>query len=201
MPDSAPPARVVLVVGVAGSGKTTVGAALAARLAARTGRPWVFVDADDVHDPAATAKMARGEGLTDADRAPWLARLAALVRARLDGGPPTVLACSALRATYRETLTGGDARVAVVWLDAPPGVLAARLVARRGHAVGPGLLPSQLATWEPPADSLPRGGGALRLDATRPVEALVEALVEETVGALASTRDPDGSGNWSGPPA
>jgi gluconokinase len=166
-------------MGVAGSGKTTVGSALAARLG------WAFADADAYHDAAALGKMARGEGLTDADRAPWLARLAALVRTHLAGGPPLVLACSALRAVYRDVLTGGDGRVAVVWLDAPADVLAARLAARRGHAVGPSLLPSQLATLEPPA-------GALRLDATRPVEALVDEVVR------AVSRDADGPGTSAG---
>ena len=170
MPDApAPAASVVLLMGVAGSGKTTVGTALAGRLG------WAFVDADAYHDPAALARMARGVGLTDADRAPWLARLAALVRAHLADGPPLVLACSALRAPYRATITGGDARVATVWLDAPPSVLAARLAAREGHAVGPDLLPSQLATLEPPA-------GALRLDATGPVGGLVERAAAYVLG-------------------
>lgn len=157
----------MLVIGVAGSGKTTLGRALAARLDA-PGRPWTFRDADDVHTPAALDRMAHGHALMDADRAPWLARLTALVRARLDAGPGLVLACSALRAAYRETLLASEAGVATVWLDAPPDVLAARLAARvtRGvNPVGPSLLPSQLATFEPPAS-------ALRLDATRPVDVL-----------------------------
>lgn len=153
--------RAVLIVGVSGSGKTTVGRALAERL----GPPWTFADADDFHSPEALATMGRGIALTDADRAPWLARLAALIQEHLDG-PGLVLACSALKAAYRETLTQGDPRVAVLWLDAPPAVLAARLASRLaahgGNPVGPRLLPSQLATLEPPTE-------ALRLDARRPV--------------------------------
>lgn len=170
MPPS--PIRAVLVMGVAGSGKTTVGQALARRLTAATTHRWTFADADDLHAPTALAAMGRGEPLTDADRAPWLARLGALVRERLGGGDALVLACSALRAAYREAISADDPRVAVVWLDAPPDRLAARLAARlaedRSNPVGPSLLPSQLATLEPPTD-------ALRLDATLPVEALVQA--------------------------
>lgn len=157
-----PPARVALLMGVAGAGKTTVGQALAARLG------WDFQDADASHSADALARMATGQPLTEADRAPWLERLAALVAARLAGGPPTVLACSALRAAYRARLHAGDPRVRVLWLDAPAAVLAARLAARAGHVAGPALLPSQLATLEPPA-------GAVRLDATQAVDALAEA--------------------------
>lgn len=147
-------------MGVAGAGKTTVGRALAEALG------WSFEDADAYHSPAALATMARGEGLTDADRAPWLARLAALVRDRLAAGPPTVLACSALKAGYREALGTDAPGVALVWLDVPAEVLHQRLRDRRGHVAGTDLLPSQLATLEPPAD-------AIRLDGTAPIGAIV----------------------------
>ncbi len=171
------PIRAVLVVGVSGSGKTTVGQALAERL----GAPWTFADADDFHSPEALEKMGRGVALTDADRAPWLERLAGLFAERLDLGPPTVLACSALRAAYRDTLTRGDARIGTVWLDAPRALLADRLAARLDahgeNPVGPSLLPSQIATFEPPAE-------ALRLDATQPVE----ALVQQTAAFVESNR-------------
>ncbi|MEM1116068.1 MAG: gluconokinase, GntK/IdnK-type [Bacteroidota bacterium] len=158
------PTRVLLVVGVAGAGKTTLGRALADRLG------WAFEDADDHHSAASMQKMARGEGLTDADRGPWLDRLGALVAARRQSGPPTVLACSALKAAYRHRLGVGQPGVEVVWLDAPAGVLRQRLAGRRGHVAGPDLLPSQLATLEPPAEGL-------RLDATVPTAALTEAVV------------------------
>ena len=157
------PPRVLLLVGVAGSGKSTVGRALADAVG------WAFEDADDHHDAASTAKMARGEGLTDADRGPWLDRLAALVAERVALGPPTVLACSALKAAYRDRLGAGRPDVAVAWLDVPRDEIAARLEARTGHYAGLGLLESQFAALEPPTD-------ALRLDGTRPVEALVAAL-------------------------
>ena len=155
--------RVVLVIGVAGSGKTTVGEALADSLG------WAFEDADDYHSDAALAKMARGEGLTDADRGPWLDRLAALVEVRAEDGPPTVLACSALKASYRVRLGADRPDVLAAWLDVPPAALAERLEDRGGHVAGPDLLPSQLAAWEEPTD-------ALRLDGTAPVEQLVERV-------------------------
>lgn len=164
-----PSPRVVLLIGVAGSGKTTVGRALAEALG------WAFEDADDHHSPAAREKMGRGEGLTDDDRASWIDRLAALIRERVEAGPPTVLACSALKASYRARLAAGDPRVMVAWLDVPRGVVEARVAARRGHYAGPGLVESQFAALEPPAD-------AVRLDGTAEVRALVESLRRRVAG-------------------
>lgn len=162
-PVSDRPARVVVLMGVSGAGKTTVGRAFAEAVG------WDFVDADDHHSEAALAKMSGGEGLTDADRAPWLERLGALVGRRLADGPPTVLACSALRASYRDALGAGRPGVALAWLDVPAEVLAVRLAERQGHIAGPDLLPSQLATLETPGD-------AFRLDATAPVDEIVVRL-------------------------
>jgi gluconokinase len=154
---------VVVVMGVAGSGKTTVGSALAAA------HGWRFVDADDVHSAASVTKMARGEALTDADRAPWLARLRALVVDALARSAPMVLACSALKATYRETLVDGDGvRVKIVHLDATPALLHERLESRSGHYMKAPMLDGQLATLEAPAP-----GAALVLDAALPVGTLV----------------------------
>ena len=164
-----PSTRVVLLMGVAGCGKTTVGRRLAAALG------WAFEDADDHHDAAARAKMGRGEGLTDADRAPWLGRLAALIRQRVADGPPTVLACSALRASYRDRLGDDDPRVLVAWLDVPRDVIARRLAGRRGHYAGLDLLESQFATLEPPTD-------VVRLDGTEPIPRLVDALRQRVAG-------------------
>jgi gluconokinase len=155
---------IVVVMGVAGAGKTTVGRALAARLG------WPFADADAFHSAGAVAKMARGEGLTDADRAPWLGRLRALIERHLAEGRPLVLACSALKARYRRTLAREGEPVRFVWLDAPADALVERLESRPGHFAGADLLDSQLAALEPP-------GNALRLDAREPPERLVEAAV------------------------
>ena len=149
---------IVVVMGVSGAGKTTIGQALAAALG------WPFVEADDLHPPANVAKMARGEPLDDADRAPWLEAVAARMRALDDG----VVACSALRARYRDVLrVRPDVRF--VLLDVPPALLEERLAARRGHFMPPSLLTSQLATLERPAD-------AVAIDGAPPVAAQVAAI-------------------------
>ncbi len=158
-------------MGVAGSGKTTVGSALAAALG------WPFVDADEHHTPESVAKMARGEPLTDADRWPWLDRLRAIIAAALAADEPLVLACSALKAAYRARLVGGDARrIRFVHLTGTPEVLRARLEARPGHFMKPGMLASQLAALEPPDD-------AVTVDVALPVEALVADIVSRLTRA------------------
>lgn len=155
-------------MGVSGSGKTTVGRALADRLGAR------FEDADDHHPPANIAKMRRGEPLSDADRAPWLDRLRELIVDALgDGDPPSlVLACSALKRSYRDVLTRPDEAVAFVFLELGRDALTARLADRPGHFFNPALLDDQLANLEPPPD-----GEAIRVDADRPLETIVAALL------------------------
>ena len=157
---------VVVLMGVSGVGKTTVGRALASRLG------WAFADADDLHPAANVARMARGEGLTDADRGPWLDAVRRLIDERLAAGPPTVLACSALKARYRDRLRASD-RVRFVWLEAPPPVLAQRLERRGGHFAGPDLLPSQFEALEPP-----RAHEAVAVSATGDVEPTVQRVLD-----------------------
>ena len=158
-------------MGVAGSGKSTVGLALAAALG------WRFVDADEHHSPESVAKMARGEPLTDDDRWPWLDGLRAIIAAALAANEPLVLACSALKAAYRARLVGGDAhRIRFVHLTGTPEMLRARLAGRAGHFMKAGMLASQLAALEPPDD-------ALTVDVARPVEALVADIASRLATA------------------
>ena len=139
---------VVILMGVAGVGKSTVGALLARQLG------WRFVDGDDFHPLANLAKMAAGVPLSDEDRAPWLQRLRARVQQALEHHEPLVLACSALRLGYRQFLTVDPTQVRWVYLKAPPALLRQRLAARSGHFLPTCLLDSQLATLEEPQDVL-----------------------------------------------
>ena len=162
--------RVLVVMGPAGAGKTTVGQALAARLAVP------FVDADDHHDEVAVARMRAGHPLTDADRAPWLARLNALIAAALAEGRSFVLACSALKRAYREALRPADAppgAVRFVYLRVPRAALGERLTSRVGHYMPAALLDSQLQALEEPGPD----EDALTLAADRPVPELVDEVL------------------------
>ncbi|HEX8634152.1 MAG TPA: gluconokinase [Pyrinomonadaceae bacterium] len=134
----------IVLMGVAGSGKTTIGRALAAQLG------WKFYDADDFHPPANIARMERGLPLDDADRLPWLETLRALVRERLAGGESAVLACSALKAVYRAHLLL-DERVKLVYLKGNFDLIQKRLAHRRGHFMPAAMLESQFAALEEPA--------------------------------------------------
>lgn len=142
------PARVVLLMGVAGSGKTTVGRQLAADLG------WRFDDADGFHPAANVAKMSAGQPLTDADRAPWLAAIRRHIDACLARGESAVVTCSALKAAYRAVLLAGAPAVRLVHLHGTPEQLWARISARQDHFMKPAMLASQLAALEPPADAL-----------------------------------------------
>lgn len=139
---------VIILMGVAGAGKTTVGKRLAEELG------WRFLEGDDFHPEPSVAKMAAGVPLTDEDRAPWLERLRGLITQALERGEDVVLACSALRRSYRQRLTVDPARIRWVYLTAPAALLASRLVERTGHFMPPSLLDSQLATLEAPEDAL-----------------------------------------------
>ncbi|MEZ4553004.1 MAG: gluconokinase [Dehalococcoidia bacterium] len=166
---------IVLVTGVAGSGKSTVGALAATRLG------WRFVDADDYHSHANIEKMRAGRALTEADRRPWLERLAALVTDARSHGTSLVLACSALRRAYRDVLVGGrrdDVLLVYLWGD--PALLEARMAARE-HFMPAAGLPAQLATLEPPeADERP-----LILTAEESPQRLADSIVRAARGGEA----------------
>ena len=156
-------ARAVIVMGPAGAGKTTIGTALAAAL------HWRFIEGDAFHPASNVDKMAAGHPLTDDDRAPWLSALAAELHRANEAGDKVVLACSALKESYRDRLRvhGG---VRFVFLDVPADVLRERLTHRRGHFMPASLVTSQLETLEPPED-------AIRVDATRPVPETVQTII------------------------
>ena len=131
----------VVVMGVSGSGKTTVGRRLAEAMGAE------FIDGDDLHSDAARAKMAAGGALTDDDRWPWLDR----VGAALARGPRVIVACSALRRAYRDRLrAAAGAKLRFVYLEATPEEMRARVASRRDHYMPASLVPSQFAALEPP---------------------------------------------------
>lgn len=134
-------------MGVSGSGKTVVGQALAADLG------WPFFDADDLHPDANVAKMAAGTPLTDADRWPWLDRVASEMAVIEGRGENAVLACSALRQAYRDRISRAGA-VRFVHLAGDHDTIAARLAARSHRYMPPTLLASQFATLEPPQDAV-----------------------------------------------
>lgn len=139
------PHQVVLVMGVSGSGKTTVGEELAGRLG------WPFLDADDLHPAANVAKMAAGTPLTDADRLPWLRRVAEWIAHRREARESGVLGCSALKRAYRDQLRAADPGLFVVYLQGQRDLLAKRVSARHGHFFPARLLDAQLADLEEPA--------------------------------------------------
>ena len=154
---------IVVVMGVAGSGKTTVGHLLAEAIEAR------FVDADAFHSAASVEKMRRGVPLDDEDRRPWIEALAGAIDGWLREGATVVLACSALKASYRRALLRDPARLRLVHLRGDPALLRERLARREGHFATAELLDSQLAALEPSED-------AIEVDIAAPPEALVEAI-------------------------
>ena len=139
---------IVLVMGVSGSGKTTIGAALAARLGSD------FIDGDDWHPAGNVAKMAAGTPLTDEDRWPWLDRLNAELRAREALGESVVLACSALKQAYRDRLMRGLERCELVFLHGSFELIRDRLADRKHRYMPASLLESQFAALEPPARAI-----------------------------------------------
>ena len=159
---------IVILMGVTGTGKTTIGKLLASR----TG--WQFAEGDDYHSEANKAKMHAGIPLTDADRAPWLASLHDVLRAWLDNGQSGILACSALKQTYRDTLIAGipSGAYRFVWLNVSREHLVERLAKRTGHYMSPALLDSQIVTLEIPS-------GAIAVSAEGTPEETVESILKQ----------------------
>lgn len=150
-------------MGVSGAGKTEVGRRLADALGAE------FVEGDEYHPPENVEKMRAGIPLDDADRWPWLDRLSRAIEEWLSEGRDVVLACSALKQSYRDRLAAGRPDVHFVWLKGDEGLIRARLELRRGHYMPPALLPSQLAALEEPAD-------AIVIDIAAPPDAIVTEI-------------------------
>ncbi len=135
---------ILVVMGVAGCGKTTVGEAIAAELG------WRFQEGDALHPPANVAKMAGGTPLTDDDRWPWLATIADVMATWRATGQSGVVTCSALKRAYRDALRRGHTDVRILHLAGTRDLIAGRLASRRGHFMPPALLDSQYAALEPP---------------------------------------------------
>jgi gluconokinase len=139
---------IFLVMGVCGVGKSLIGKELSLALGAK------FIEADDLHSDECKSKMQRGQPLTDDDRQGWLERLVAALEIGKKEGCPIVLACSALKQTYRDRLLRASPEHLVIWLHAPREIIAERLESRRGHFMNPSLLDNQLAILEPPLEAL-----------------------------------------------
>jgi gluconokinase len=157
----------VVVMGVSGSGKSTIAEHLAAHLG------WRYVDGDLFHPPSNVAKMSAGHPLSDEDRWPWLRAIAAEIDELLAAGISSVVACSALKRVYRDILVHGRDDIRIVMLDGTKELIAKRLAARKGHFMPPGLLDSQFRTLEPPQPS------------ERPVTVSIDAPVDSIIDDIA----------------
>jgi gluconokinase len=156
-------------MGVSGSGKSTIADRLAARL------DWRFEDGDGFHPPGNVAKMSAGQPLTDDDRRPWLQAIADEIDRVSRQGERLVVACSALKRSYRDILSHGRKDVRFVFLNGSYELIASRLAARKGHFMPPGLLASQFKTLEPPDTS--EHPVTVSIDA--PVETIVDDIVHQ----------------------
>jgi gluconokinase len=158
---------IVLIGGVSGSGKSTVGVIMAERL------NWRFADGDSFHPAANIAKMRSGQALTDADRQPWLTTIEGWMDDRIAAGESAVIPCSLLKRRYRAELTAGRPEVKIAFLGGPAGLLRARLTARHGHFFSAALLDSQLAVLELPGPD----EDVLLLPAVEPAPVLASRIV------------------------
>ena len=157
----------LVVMGVSGSGKTTIATRLAGRLGCEE------KDADDFHPPANIEKMSAGIPLDDADRKPWLAAIAAWLRDRDRAGHRAVVTCSALKRSYRDELRGASPRLLFVHLSGPPELIAERMRVRRGHFMPAALLASQFAILEPLGPDEP----GLTVDISTPPDPLADQIL------------------------
>lgn len=159
-------ATILVLMGVAGSGKTTIGQSLSRKLR------WPFFDSDDFHPPENIAKMSRGIPLADEDRWPWLENLRKRMREEIAAGRSAIFACSALKKSYRDFLTGESERVIMVYLKGDPSLLRRRLATRTGHFMKEEMLASQLATLEEPEN-------CLTIDVSAPAEAVTAEILRK----------------------
>lgn len=161
---------ILIVAGVSGSGKTTIGALIAGRL------NWRFADADDFHPESNVAKMRSGIPLTDEDRLPWLRAIAAWMDERIAAGESAVMACSALKRGYRDLLLSGRPQTTMVFLQVSHDELVRRLAMRAGHFFPRQLLESQLRTVEPPQPDENVHTVQVDRDATQTVDEVIALL-------------------------
>lgn len=175
-----PSALVLVIMGVSGSGKTTVGAMLAGRL------HWHFADADDFHSAANVAKMHSGIPLNDEDRLPWLRAIADQIDRWRADKQHGVVTCSALKRRYRDIMIGNRSDVRLVYLKGDQALIAKRLVARHGHFMPASLLESQFAALEEPAPE----EGAISIWVGKPAAVLVDEIVT-ALGAHTSVVRPE----------
>jgi gluconokinase len=159
----------LVVMGVSGSGKSTI----ADRLAARLG--WRYEDGDRFHPPANVAKMSAGQPLTDEDRWPWLQAIADEIDRLSAARQRAVVACSALKRAYRDILVHGRDDIRIVFLNGTQELIADRLAARKGHFMPPGLLASQFRTLEPPQP----GERPITVSIDAPIEAIVDDIIRQ----------------------
>jgi gluconokinase len=168
MPTNHPQA--VVLMGVAGSGKTAVGMQVAQKL------DWIFLDADNFHPPANIEKMKHGMPLNDEDRAPWLQRLHDELQNQMTEGHSVILACSALKESYRNVLRDETTPPIFVYLDVDPQTIRDRLQHRTAHFFPKELMESQFAALEKPKD-------AIIIDARKQLEDVVEHVIEALTGS------------------
>jgi gluconokinase len=166
---SIPATTTIVVMGVSGSGKTSVALELTRQLG------WAYIEGDELHPAANVAKMAGGVPLVDEDRWPWLRRIAEVIGEHEEAGTDLVITCSALRRSYRDLLRDGHPSVWFAHVHVDRDVLAQRLAKRQGHFMPPSLLDSQLATLEPLGDDEP--GDVI--DGDGPLQETVTALLAD----------------------